>query len=63
MGASGLFEGKAQVDVVTVLMLLGEAAIWKVIWGRFRSRRVHWKIWLFAVSPGGRLWQPLYLLL
>ena len=49
---STLFQGKAQVDVVTVLMLLGEAAIWKVIWGRFRSRRVHWKHWIFAVSPG-----------
>ena len=40
------------MDVVTVLMLLGEAAIWKVIWARFRSRRVHWKHWVFAVSPG-----------
>ncbi|KAL8797880.1 MAG: hypothetical protein Q9195_000232 [Heterodermia aff. obscurata] len=47
-----LFQGKAQVDVVTVLMLLGEAAIWKVIWGRFRSRRMHWKHWVFAISPG-----------
>lgn len=40
------------MDVVTVLMLLGEGAIWKVIWGRFRSRRIHWKHWVFAVSPG-----------
>ena len=52
MLGSGLFPGGAQVDVVTVLMLLGEAAIGKVIWARFRSRRVHWKHWVFAVSPG-----------
>ena len=51
-----LFRGNPQVDVVTVLMLLGEEAIWKVIWGRFRSRRIHWKQWVFAVSPG---WTPL----
>jgi hypothetical protein len=47
-----LFQGKAQVDVLTVLMLLGEDAIWRVIWGRFRSRRSHWKQWVFAISPG-----------
>ena len=51
-----LFENRSQVDVVTVLMLLGEATIWKAIWGRFRSRRYHWRQWVFAISPG---WTPL----
>jgi hypothetical protein len=51
-----LFRNRSQVDVVTVLMLLGEATVWKAIWGRFRSRRTHWKQWIFAISPG---WTPL----
>jgi hypothetical protein len=51
-----LFRNKSQVDVVTVLMLLGEATIWKAIWGRLRSCRSHWKHWIFAISPG---WTPL----
>ena len=51
-----LFQGQAQVDAVTVLMLLGEATIWKTIWGRFRSRRSYWRQWAFAISPG---WTPL----
>ncbi len=50
------FQGQAQIDVVTVLMLLGEATVWKLIWGRFRSNRSHWPQWIFAISPG---WTPL----
>jgi len=51
-----LFQNRSQVDAVSVLMLLGEATIWKAIWGRFRSRRSHWRQWIFAISPG---WTPL----
>ncbi|MCJ1460599.1 hypothetical protein MMC28_010981 [Mycoblastus sanguinarius] len=54
--ARSLFQGQGQVDAVTVLMLLGEATIWKTIWGRFRSKRSHWRQWAFAISPG---WTPL----
>jgi hypothetical protein len=51
-----LFQNTAQIDVVTLLLLLGENAIWKVVWSRFQCRRAHWTHWLFAVSPG---WTPL----
>lgn len=51
-----LFQNTAQIDVVTLLLLLGENAIWKVVWSRFQSRRSHLTHWLFAVSPG---WTPL----
>jgi hypothetical protein len=52
----GMFEDRSNLDVTSVLMLLGEATIWKVVWSRFRSRRTHWKQWLFPISPG---WTPL----
>ena len=51
-----MFQNQLQTDVTTILMLLGESTIWKAIWTRFRSRRCHWKHWVFAVSPG---WAPL----
>ena len=51
-----LFRDKMQFDVTTVLLLLGEATIWKTIWTRFRFRRCHWKQWIFAIAPG---WAPL----
>ncbi|MCJ1327322.1 hypothetical protein MMC10_003990 [Thelotrema lepadinum] len=51
-----MFRNQTQTDVTTVLMLLGESTIWQAIWMRFRSRRCHWKHWVFAVSPG---WAPL----
>ena len=51
-----IFQQKMQFDVVTVLLLLGEATIWKSIWTRFRFRRCHWKQWIFAIAPG---WAPL----
>lgn len=51
-----MFEDKSNLDVTSVLMLLGEATIWKVVWSRFRSSRSHWKQWLFPISPG---WTPL----
>ena len=51
-----IFQGQAQIDAVTVLMLLGEATIWKTIWARFRSKRSHWRQRIFAISPG---WTPL----
>src|SRR6266498_3554245 len=51
-----LFQNRSQVDAVSVLVLLGEATVWKAIWGRFRSRRAHWRHWVFAISPG---WTPL----
>jgi hypothetical protein len=52
----GMYEDRSNLDVISVLMLLGEATIWKVVWSRFRSRRTHWKQWLFPISPG---WTPL----
>jgi hypothetical protein len=52
----GMFEDRSNLDVTSVLMLLGEATIWKVVWSRFRSCRTHWKQWLFPISPG---WTPL----
>lgn len=54
--AMPIFQQKMQFDVVTVLLLLGEATIWKSIWTRFRFRRCHWKQWIFAIAPG---WAPL----
>ncbi|MCJ1386570.1 hypothetical protein MMC17_009696 [Xylographa soralifera] len=51
-----LFANTSQVDVATVLMLLGEGAIWKAIWARNRSQRSHFRKWIFAISPG---WTPL----
>ena len=51
-----MFEDRSNLDVTSVLMLLGEATIWKVVWSRFRSCRTHWKQWLFPISPG---WTPL----
>jgi hypothetical protein len=51
-----MFPNKSQVDVATVLMLLGEATIWKVIWCRLRSRRVHWTHFVHSIAPG---WAPL----
>jgi hypothetical protein len=54
--ASHLFQNTLQIDVATVLLLLGEGVIWKLIWSRCRSRRQHWKHWIFAISPG---WTPL----
>lgn len=52
----GLFQHQSQTDVIAVLMLLGEAVVWKAIWTRFRSQRTRWQHWVFAVSPG---WAPL----
>ena len=54
--ASQLFQNKTQVDVATVLMLLGEATIWKAMWTRMRGRRSHWTHYIYAISPG---WAPL----
>jgi hypothetical protein len=54
--AMPIFQQKMQFDVVTVLLLLGEATIWKSVWTRFRFRRCHWKQWIFAIAPG---WAPL----
>ncbi|RDW71636.1 hypothetical protein BP6252_08199 [Coleophoma cylindrospora] len=51
-----MFQGSSQVDAVSLLLLLGEAMVWKAVWGRYRSRRYHWKQWVFAISPG---WAPL----
>ncbi|KAK4447246.1 hypothetical protein QBC34DRAFT_410167 [Podospora aff. communis PSN243] len=51
-----VFQDKTQFDIITVLLLLGEASIWRVIWSRFRFRRLHWTQWIFAISPG---WAPL----
>ena len=50
-----MFDNRSQIDVVSVLLLLGEATIWKAVWSRFRFRRSPWKQWLFAVAPG---WAP-----
>ncbi|KAF1920599.1 hypothetical protein BDU57DRAFT_508983 [Ampelomyces quisqualis] len=49
------FDSKSQFDVVTVLLLLGESTIWKVIWTRFRFRRCHWRQWVYPISPGWTL--------
>lgn len=51
-----VFQDKSQLDVISVILLLGEATIWKAIWSRFRSTRSTWKQWIFSVSPG---WTPL----
>lgn len=51
-----IFQNKGQIDVIAILMILGESTIWKAIWSRFRSRRAHWSQWIFAISPG---WAPL----
>ena len=51
-----LFQHKSQLDVITILLVLGEATIWKAIWSRRRFTRTHWTHWVFAVSPG---WTPL----
>lgn len=51
-----MFQNKTQADAVTVLMLLGETTIWKAIWGRLRSRRMHWTHFIYSFSPG---WAPL----
>lgn len=53
---NNMFDDTSNLDVTSVLMVLGEATIWKVVWSRFRSRRTHWKQWVFPVSPG---WTPL----
>ena len=53
---AALFSRTAQTDVIAVLMLLGEATMWKAAWERVRARRWHWTQWVFAVSPG---WAPL----
>lgn len=50
-----LFNARTQFDVITVLLLLGESTIWKVIWTRFRFRRSHWKQWVYPISPGWTL--------
>ena len=51
-----VFQNKLQLDVVTVLLLLGETTIWKIIWTRFRFRRSSWKQRLYAIAPG---WAPM----
>jgi hypothetical protein len=51
-----MFQNKTQVDVLAILMLLGEASLWRVLWSRLRSRRAHWSHFMFAASPG---WAPL----
>jgi len=51
-----MFQNKTQVDVVAVLMLLGESTIWKIIWSRLRSQRRHLTNFVFSISPG---WAPL----
>ena len=51
-----LFSRTMQTDVIAVLMLLGESTLWKAVWERVRSRRCHWRHWVFAISPG---WAPL----
>ena len=51
-----LFSRTSQTDVVAVLMLLGEATMWRALWERLRARHGHWRQWVFAVSPG---WAPL----
>ncbi len=51
-----MFDEKTQIDVFTILLLLGEAAIWNALWCRFRTTRLHWRQWIFAVSPG---WAPI----
>lgn len=51
-----VFPNKGQIDVIAILMILGESTLWKAIWSRFRSRRAHWSRWIFAISPG---WAPL----
>lgn len=53
---SNMFQNTSQLDVTTVLMLIGEATIWKAVWTRMRGRQAHWTHYLFAVSPG---WTPL----
>ena len=50
------FQNSSQTDVIAVLMLIGEATVWRAIWSRFRFRRTHWRHWVFALSPG---WAPL----
>ena len=50
------FKNTSQIDVATVLMLIGEATIWKAAWSRMRGTRRHWTHYIFAVSPG---WTPL----
>jgi hypothetical protein len=52
MGHFSLFQVKNQIDVTTLLMLLGEATIWKAIWTRMRGQRTHWTHYIFTVSPG-----------
>jgi hypothetical protein len=54
--AMPIFQQKMQFDVVTVLLLLGEATIWKSVWTKFRFHRCHRKRWIFAIAPG---WAPL----
>jgi hypothetical protein len=54
--AMPIFQQKMQFDVVTVLLLLDEATIWKSVWTRSRFRRCHLKQWIFAIAPG---WAPL----
>lgn len=51
-----VFANKTEFDIITVLLLLGESVIWKVVWSRFRFKRRHWRQWIFAISPG---WAPL----
>lgn len=53
--SQSFFSARSQFDVVTVLLLLGESTIWRVIWTRFRFRRCHWKQWVYPVSPGWTL--------
>lgn len=51
-----MFQNKAQVDVVAVLMLLVESTIWKIIWSRLRSQRRNLTDLIFSILPG---WAPL----
>jgi hypothetical protein len=51
-----MLQNKTEVDVLTILMLLGEASLWRVLWSRLRSRRAHCSHFMFAASLG---WAPL----
>lgn len=51
-----MFEATMNLDVTTILLLLGESTIWTAVWSRFRFRRWHWTHMVFATSLG---WAPL----
>ncbi|KAL9615731.1 MAG: hypothetical protein Q9160_009304 [Pyrenula sp. 1 TL-2023] len=51
MGHFSLFQERTQIDVTAILLLLGEATIWKAIWTRMRGQRTHWTHYIFAISP------------